>query len=253
MALALVKNATGTSLTATTTATFSTAPTSGNLIVMTMSTDAYNGTPDAGWTQSTGMEQQTYHGGYIWWQISNGANSFPYTIGAATRSTWVLAEFSGNHATPYDISNGAFQQLSGVSLLTPTITPTSGNRLLVTALTANDGQSVSAVTQSWTNSFTNINVIGAGTGTVNNCCGMAYQIVAANGSTGYSSTGSFAGVTNTAARCALIISFKEAGAVAGGRAKVWNGVAWVQKPAKVWSGSAWVTKPVKIWNGTAWI
>jgi hypothetical protein len=38
-----------------------------------------------------------------------------------------------------------------------------------------------------------------------------------------------------------------------GRAKVWNGSAWVIKPAKAWSGSAWVAKPVKIWNGSAWV
>lgn len=34
---------------------------------------------------------------------------------------------------------------------------------------------------------------------------------------------------------------------------VWNGSAWVDKPAKVWSGTAWVTKPVKVWNGSAWV
>jgi hypothetical protein len=42
-------------------------------------------------------------------------------------------------------------------------------------------------------------------------------------------------------------------AVAAGRAKAWNGSAWVAKPAKTWSGSAWVVKPVKIWNGSAWV
>jgi hypothetical protein len=40
---------------------------------------------------------------------------------------------------------------------------------------------------------------------------------------------------------------------AGGNIKVWNGSAWVAKPAKVWNGSAWVTKPVKVWNGTTWV
>jgi hypothetical protein len=38
-----------------------------------------------------------------------------------------------------------------------------------------------------------------------------------------------------------------------GRAKVWNGSAWVIKPVKVWSGSAWVLKPAKVWNGSAWV
>lgn len=34
---------------------------------------------------------------------------------------------------------------------------------------------------------------------------------------------------------------------------VWDGAAWVNKPAKVWNGSAWVTKPAKRWNGSAWV
>jgi len=41
--------------------------------------------------------------------------------------------------------------------------------------------------------------------------------------------------------------------VTGGKMKVWNGSAWVEKPAKVWNGSAWVVKPVKVWNGSAWV
>ena len=35
--------------------------------------------------------------------------------------------------------------------------------------------------------------------------------------------------------------------------KVWNGSAWVERPAKVWSGTAWVAKPVKYWTGSAWV
>jgi hypothetical protein len=38
-----------------------------------------------------------------------------------------------------------------------------------------------------------------------------------------------------------------------GRAKVWTGSAWAQKPAKFWNGSGWATKPVKVWNGSAWV
>ena len=39
----------------------------------------------------------------------------------------------------------------------------------------------------------------------------------------------------------------------GGNIKVWNGSAWVAKPAKYWNGSSWTVKPVKRWNGSAWI
>jgi len=34
---------------------------------------------------------------------------------------------------------------------------------------------------------------------------------------------------------------------------VWDGGAWVEKPAKVWDGAAWLVKPVRYWNGTTWL
>ena len=49
----------------------------------------------------------------------------------------------------------------------------------------------------------------------------------------------------------LWLAIWQAGA-AGGRGKVWNGSAWVEKPVKVWNGSAWVEKPIKFWGGSAW-
>jgi len=41
--------------------------------------------------------------------------------------------------------------------------------------------------------------------------------------------------------------------ITGGTMRLWNGSAWVNKPAKVWTGSAWMLKPAKIWNGSAWV
>ncbi len=38
-----------------------------------------------------------------------------------------------------------------------------------------------------------------------------------------------------------------------GKAKVWNGSAWVYGAAKVWDGSSWVTGTAKVWNGSAWV
>ena len=90
--MALVKSAKGSSALATTTASFASATTAGNLIVLAFASDDYNDSPGAGWTQSTGMKQQTFHGGYIWWRISTGETSFSYTIGSATNSSWIPAE-----------------------------------------------------------------------------------------------------------------------------------------------------------------
>lgn len=56
---------------------------------------------------------------------------------------------------------------------------------------------------------------------------------------------------NTQAWEAVTLSIREE--VLGGKIKVWNGSAWVEKPVKVWTGSAWVEKKVKYWNGSAWV
>jgi hypothetical protein len=162
MAIAFVQSNTGTATTATTTASFSVAPTSGNLVVLGFASDDYNGSPNAGWTQSTGMEQQTFHGGYIWWRISDGSNSLQYTIGSAVRSRWLLMEFSGVHATPYDISNGTFTQAAVASQATPSIIPTTGNRLLVAGWGFSATGGFATTTGTVTNSFSTP-VISTGT------------------------------------------------------------------------------------------
>jgi hypothetical protein len=40
--------------------------------------------------------------------------------------------------------------------------------------------------------------------------------------------------------------------VGGGQVKVWNGSAFIAKPAKVWDGASFITKPVKVWDGAMW-
>lgn len=211
MAATIVQSAEGTSTSATTTASFSTTPTNGNVIILAFAADDYNGTPNSGWTQSTGMEQQTYHGGYIWWKVaSGGSNSFQYTIGSATNSSWVLLEVSGLDAAPYDISAGQCTNSSAGSYTTPSITPTSGDRFLVAAMgsSASSGD-MSADLTTWLNSFTHIRSSGpvSASGT-RDSIGVASRDVTANGSTSYSSGASFP-FTKTS-HSGLIIAFKVA-------------------------------------------
>jgi hypothetical protein len=215
MALALVQSAKGTAATATVNPSFSVAPTSGNLIVLAFTSDDYNGTPNTGWTQSTGMEQQTFHGGYVWWRISTGANPpGSYTIGSATNSAWVMAEFSGNDAVPYDTSQGQFVQSNGNSYTTPAITPSTGQRLLVAMIGGANPSDMSGVYSAWLNSFTAIDSNGTNAGGTNDCCGIAYRVVTGDGSTTFSSGATFAHA-DQGSRSGLIISFKEAAAGGG--------------------------------------
>jgi hypothetical protein len=209
MAIALVQSAEGSSATATTNPSFSGATTTGNLVVLAFASDDYNGTPGSGWTQSTGMEQQSFHGGYIWWRISAGETSYSYTIGSATNSAWILMEFSGCAASPYDISNGQFASSSGGTYTTPSIIPTTGNRVLVAMLGGSAATNQSAVTvTSWTNSFTLIRDIGSGGGGTNDLVGTAYRLVTGDGSTGFSTGANYS--IGEESRTGLLISFKEA-------------------------------------------
>jgi hypothetical protein len=210
MAIALVQSNSGLSTTATTNPSFSVAPTNGNLIVLAFSSDDYNGTPDTGWTQSTGMEQQTFHGAYVWWRISTGANPpGGYTIGSATTSSWVLAEFSGCDASPYDVSQGTFLQSSATTMATSTITPTTGNRVLVAMVGGSSSvASLAGAYDSWTNSFTAIVSTGQTAGAAT-CTGLAYRLVTGNGSTTFNTTADYPGAVTPQTRSGLIISFKE--------------------------------------------
>lgn len=211
MAATLVQSAEGTSTLATVTAAFSVTPTNGNLIVLRFAADDYNGTPNTGWTQSTGMEQQTYHGGYLWWKIaSGGSNSFQYTIGSATNSSWTLEEWSGLEASPYDTSNGQSAVSSSGSYTTPSITPSAGDRLLLAALgSSNSSGDMSADLTGWTNSFAGTACSGpaSATGTRVNIGG-AYLAVTANGSTSYSTGASFPFTKQS--HSGMIIAFKVA-------------------------------------------
>lgn len=216
MAFELVKSAKGTSANATVTCSFASATASGNLIVLAFAADDYNGSPGAGWTQSAEMEQQTFHGGYVWWRISTGETSYSYTIGSATNSAWVIAEFSGADASPYDISEGQFTQafLSGGSSYTgPTITPTTGERLLVAAFGFSNNTNLSGVTTgSWTNSFTAIDSNGSGGSGTNDLVGMGYRLVTGDGSTGFSTAVTPTPSQATQARSSFQIAFIEAAA-----------------------------------------
>lgn len=73
---------------------------------------------------------------------------------------------------------------------------------------------------------------------------------------GFTATLTYNGPTANASgdsRIQLPQTVTEYVAPAGGKIKVWNGSAWVEKPMKVWNGSAWVEKPVKFWNGSSWV
>ena len=212
MAIALVKSNQGTA-TATTAVTpaFGTATTSGNLIVLSFSADNVISGVGTGWTQSANMSQVGNNASHIWWRISTGQTSFPnITYGSNANVAWVIAEFSGVDAAPYDVSTGQQTATTAVNYTTPTCTPTTGNRLLVAAILGSTANlNLSGPYTSWLNSFTSITAVGTNAVAGDDvCAGFAYRLVTGNGSTTFTSGATYPDFCS--GRGGLIIAFKEA-------------------------------------------
>ena len=212
MVFAVAQSAKDTASTSSVTPAFASATTTGNLIVLCFAADDYNGTVDSGWTESSEMEQQTYHGGYLWWKLSTGETTVSsYTIGSATTSAWVLTEFSDTDTSaPYDTSQGQFQQTSTGSYTSAAITPSTGQRLLVAAFGGSSGGTtdISGAYSAWTDSFTAVDNVGWATGSARVCMGVGWREVTGDGSTTFSTGVAYPGTVQS--KTSMLASFKAA-------------------------------------------
>lgn len=205
---------------ATVTATWTSAASAGNTLLVIAAADDYRtagGTP-SGFTQSTGCGQETFLGHYLWWKVAaGGETSTTYTIGSASPSCWITMEISGLTGSPYDISNGQFTQTSATNYTTPAITPTSGDRFLVGSIGGSLNANFSAGQGSWLNSFTEVPngdiVTTLGSGTRDSAAASSFAVTA-NGSTAYSTGSTWDGGSTPQSRTGIIVAFKVAGAAA---------------------------------------
>jgi hypothetical protein len=199
----------------TQTASLSGAATANNQIVLVVGADDYAASPPSGFTQHTGCAQQTFLGHYLWRKTATGGEtSISYTIGSASPSCWIVMECSGlDSASPYDTSNGQFAQSSATNYDTPTITPTSGDRLLVATIGGSLNSAFGTGMGAWTNSFAEQGdvwtTLGSGT---RDSIGLAILAVTANGSTGYTTNATWDGGMSPQSRTGVIMALKVAGA-----------------------------------------
>lgn len=205
---------------ATVTATWNSAATTGNLLLVGVAADDYRtaGGIPSGFTESTGCLQQTFHGAYVWWKVAaGGETSTTYTIGSASPSCWWTAEVSGLlTSSPLDVSNGQLAQSSGTNYTTPTITPTSGERFLIGQIGGSASVAFTTGMGSWLNSFTEqqdvFTTLGSGT---RDSAGMATLLsVTGDAVTGFSTGATWDGGLTVTARTGIILAFKVA--TAGG-------------------------------------
>lgn len=170
------------------------------------------------------------------------------TITVPTPGVWV-----GRHYTFQEFSNVATSSALDVAdahasptddpHVTPSISNTVADAVAVVCDVTDNETSVFTGDASYTGSIVNT-TSGTGTSIISQ-----YKILSATGS----QSASFDVVTACEAAAAIAIFKKASTGGSTGKAKVWSGSAWVEKPAKVWSGSAWVEKPIKVWNGSAWV
>lgn len=200
----------GTASTSSVNASFGFTATSGRLLVLTVGSDDYRSGNPSGWTLSSEMEQQAFLGHTLWWKISDGSEtSVTYVIGSATGSAWTIDEFDNVDPTPYDASEGQFTNTGGLTYTTPTITPSTGRRLLLASVGASRSPlSTMTDTNTWLNSFTEINQSSHALSATGDLIGIAMRVVDGDGSTGFSSGATYSATSE--ARTALIISFKVA-------------------------------------------
>jgi hypothetical protein len=195
--------------------TLSSPSTPGNLIVLGfVSDDTFTAHPAAGWTESAGSPQVTDGVLYFWWKISAGEQSVTYSTNISDTSAWVMAELSGNVASPFDTASGVNANTNGnaISYATPSITPAAGSPLLLALVGGTvNAPSSNVLPYTWSAGFTRINdSLSTATSGINSDLGMAYLTPAADGSTAYTSTATFGGGPNNVWTGGYIISFKSA-------------------------------------------
>jgi len=207
----LVQSAENTSTSATTNTPLPGSPTAGNLIVLRFAADDYNGSPNSPFIQPTGGEQQTYHGGYLWYHISDGTNSYQYTIGSASPSVWIIEEYEGpfDSTTPLSVSNGTLSTGGGTSLATPSVVPPVGDHLAVAMFGASSGSSLAARTATFSDGFVTGRDIGASTGGTKDFVASGSRVITGNGSTGFSTTGTMSAGFAPDSLSAIIALFKK--------------------------------------------
>lgn len=199
----------GTSGTATTNASFGFTATAGRLLLVTVGADDYKTGDPSGYTLSTGMSQQTFLGSYVWWKIaSGGETSVSYTIGSASPSAWTVTEFDNVDATPYDTSAGQLTATGATTYTTPTITPSSGRRLIVAVIGGSRNPPAITDLNTWLNSYAEANQSYNNSGATGDITGMAWLVMDGDGATTTSSGATYS--TTPDARTSHIISFKVA-------------------------------------------
>lgn len=179
------------------------ATTAGNTLLLAYTSAATVNTP-AGWTLD--RSQVNSEGTYLFRKTAvAGETSWTVTNTSSANASWWVAEMTTLLASPLDVVSSNGQAGTTTSWATPSITPSSGNRMLIAILGRLSDVATLAETYSWTNSFAQV---GQALTSYSSGSGVAMAVatrnVVGNGSTSYTTTASI----DTSSPNAILVSYK---------------------------------------------
>jgi hypothetical protein len=186
-------------------------PSAGNLLVVTANSDALVTITNIGTAWTAGPSVVDGNGTYFWWKISQGTEStITCTPSVSDTICITVAEYSGNAASPFDVSNSStIAGTSGTTTTSTSVNTTAAGDLIVAAACLHIGGAGSGTNTapSWTNSFTNqLTATSGGSGSTDVTTFYAELVAGAAGA--YSTSASWTG--NAADRQQLIVAFTAA-------------------------------------------
>jgi hypothetical protein len=182
------------------------APTSGNLLVVSANSDA---TVSITGTWTAGPSVIDGNGTYIWYRISDGSETTITCTPSVSDTICITAcEYSGNTASPFDVSNSStIASSSGTTTTSVSVTTTAAGDLIIAAACLHSGGSPQPTSPTWTNSFVNqLSAASGGTTSADVVTFYSELIAGAGGS--YSTSASW--TNGCSDRQELVIAFKAA-------------------------------------------
>jgi hypothetical protein len=190
---------------ATITPTLPGASSASNCVVVIIAANTVMTLP-ASWTSRT--QQVNNMGHYMIDRAGVSLTSVAITM-AAGQGTWWIGEIASG---VFDIASGANDITVATSYTTPTLTPTAGTRIVLTSISSLTSSSLPRTVSGWTNSFVEQADVCQQSADYPMQGVAALDGITANGSTGYSTTTTYSGSSDS--RSALIAAY--ATSAAGG-------------------------------------
>ena len=181
-------------------------PSTGNLLVVTANSDA---TVSITGTWTAGPSVIDGNGTYIWYRISDGTETtITCTPSVSDTICITAAEYSGNTASPFDVSNSStIASSNGTTTTSVSVTTTATGDLIIAAACLHSGGTPQPTSPSWTNSFVNQLTAASGGVTSADVTTFYSELIAGAGGS-YSTSASW--TNGCGDRQELVIAFKAA-------------------------------------------